>query len=78
MKCPHCGADLVVNALVGGVGIKDGDVCYFGEGHRVRDITGREVLWRMGNCSKCWRMVDLVNGEVAIVGVIPMGREVPG
>lgn len=67
IECPHCGREV------------DVDKCFFPE-HSVKDIFGREVKLRQGNCSDedgdcCWGMIDLVNGKVAQVMLVPYVRK---
>lgn len=68
LRCPHCGA--AVDARTAALGV---DLIQAANGGRpYTDLLGGVIRsHRIGTCPACWGIVELVNGRVATVLLVP-------
>lgn len=66
--CPHCAAPLTLDNfgrdICAEVGVYHGAFCTI-------------ISHRVGNCSKCWKTVELINGRIAQSLFVPVQRPEP-
>lgn len=64
--CPHCNKEFVTED-------EQKDEYYFGSEYKAKDFIGRELTIRTGNCCHCYGVIDIVNGKVGKVMIVPVG-----